>query len=221
MTKPKYNCPILSEAASLRSKDITYRVLYAQCLFEQALNEPDKLRGSGDTLAPAIRALDIGEEEVMGAAALLKRVQDESRPLWEREIALSLVFYTPVGAETFEAMQQRDRIMLSGPWIRPMIKVAGGTDVGGIGDKTFGRLALMMLYRSTPVEARTLLVDKMVQEFRAISGDVTAFVLLLRVMDNDKDPSLVAQLTLDERNALSADGDEEARAVARLYAMAH
>lgn len=221
MTKPKYKCPILSEAVSIRDKEITYRVLYAQCLFEQALNEPDKLRNSSDTLAPAIRALDIGEEEVMGVAALLKRAQDESRPLWEREIAMSLVFYTPQGQKTFEELRQRDRIMLSGPWIRSMIKVAGGAYDDGIGDKTFGRLALMMLYRTTPVEARTLFVDKMVQEFRAISGDVTAFVLLLRVMDNDKDPSLVAQLTPDERNALSADGDEEARAVARLYAMAH
>ena len=79
-----------------------------------------------------------------------------------KEQLLAMLFHSEVGLELFENLSDEERVELSGPWMRPMIRLASS--------QSFPRYALCALYTSTPQSYQPLLLEKM-EAFRALIGE--------------------------------------------------
>ena len=72
---------------------------------------------------------------------------------YDREAILAIIFHTSVGQEFFETLSEEDRVVNSGPWVRPMVKTAS--------DNEFPRYALAALLASTEQTSWPTLIAKM------------------------------------------------------------
>lgn len=70
---------------------------------------------------------------------------------YQREGILAMLFHHPQGTMLFEQLSDAERVDLSGPWIRPMMRLAS-VDL-------FPRFALLSLYHSTPKAERKRLMS--------------------------------------------------------------
>lgn len=124
--------------------------------------ESDQLTtDEADQLAPLMRVLSVGELE-QALVAWFKRVRQvdpqsenvkfDKRRQAKLERGLSMLFHSPRGHELFESICESERIELSGPWVRPMMRLAN--------HELFPRHALLALYRSTSPILRPALLHQ-------------------------------------------------------------
>lgn len=111
-----------------------------------------------DQLAPLFRVIGAGELEEPLSLWLEREWSDYQREasaqqLTRVERGLAALFHSARGHERFESMSEHDRVLFSGPWVRPMMRLAGR--------ERFPKQALLALYRSTHPEVR----DALLQQF--------------------------------------------------------
>ena len=142
------------------------------------LIDSDQLNAlEADQLAPLFRV--IGVKELTDPLALWIEAELKA---WHRaptfahttrvERGLASVFHSERGHELFEALSEHERIELSGPWVRPMLRLAPR--------EVFPRQALLALYRSTSALARPELIHQLELCRRQINASaLPAYELLL------------------------------------------
>ena len=110
-----------------------------------------------DQLAPLSRVLGLGQlencimrwfeqEKKEYDVSKLKSLRISKRQLMRLERGLSILFHSPSGQTLFERLSETDRVELSGPWVRPMFRLAEY--------ELFPRYALYALYKSTEEDHR-------------------------------------------------------------------
>ena len=108
----------------------------------------------GDQLAPLFRVLGVGElEELLEKWLKNERTNPGAhlrRNRYRQERGLASLFHSARGHLVFDQMSELERIELSGPWVRPMLRLARRD--------AFPRHALRALYRATSQEARPELI---------------------------------------------------------------
>ena len=101
----------------------------------------------GDQLSPLFKVL--GSE---GVSNELFHLITYTTNRIQREQALAAMFHSTAGQMYFEDLSEFQRIELSGPWIRPMMRL--------VESDTFPRFALAALYHSTADYARAELLQR-------------------------------------------------------------
>lgn len=116
-----------------------------------------------DQLAPLSRILGLDELEI----CIVRWFENEKREydsckrkslklrntqLMRLERGLSFLFHSPSGQALFERLNEVDRVELSGPWVRPMFRLAE--------HELFPRYALYALYKSTEEDQRLALLTQ-------------------------------------------------------------
>ena len=114
-----------------------------------------------DQLAPLFRVIGLGSLD----RALMKWFRQEQELLREYgegederskiilsrlERGLSILFHCERGQELFESLHEQDRVRLSGPWVRPMMRLAKY--------EIFPQYALCALFKSTSDQMRAKLI---------------------------------------------------------------
>ncbi len=110
-----------------------------------------------DQLAPLCRVLGLGKLEtcVLRWFKHEKKAYDHCKnkalkisktQFMRLERGLSILFHSPSGQMLFEQLNEADRVLLSGPWVRPMFRLAE--------HELFPRYAIFALYKSTPEAQR-------------------------------------------------------------------
>jgi hypothetical protein len=88
------------------------------------------------------------------------------------ERGLAALFHSARGHEMFEIFTEEERVLLSGPWVRPMMRLASR--------ERFPKQALLALYQSTSVDARELLIQQFERCRRRVHADpLPTYELLL------------------------------------------
>ena len=138
------NLPLSIEEAMNRSGR------WSLCSIRHALVQLIELNGlsieEGDQLSPLFKVIG-----VTGVEVDLERLVKSALAQKQREQAFAAIFHSEAGAELFETFSANDRIELSGPWVRPMMRMAP-LDL-------FPRYALAALYQSTDSVDRPLIID--------------------------------------------------------------
>ena len=160
-----------------------------------------------DQLAPLCRVLGLGQLETCVERwfrhekkaydfAKLKSFQPNKRQIMRLERGLSLLFHSPSGQAIFESLNETDRVELSGPWVRPMFRLAE--------HELFPRYALFALYKSTAENQRlTLLVQFEKCRKRVQVKALPAYEKLLPELQlNELDFILAHLKSLDELNTV-------------------
>ena len=137
--------------------------------------------GEADQLAPLFRV--IGLEELERAMclwlehewAIFEHDQSPSQ-LTRVERGLASIFHSERGHEMFALFSEEERVLLSGPWVRPMMRLAG--------HERFPKQALLSLYRSTSSELRDLLIQQFERCRRRVHADpLPTYDLLLPTLN--------------------------------------
>ena len=114
-----------------------------------------------DGVAPVVRGLInkfgvISPDDAL-RATMTKVVLDDERPMMVREGCLAFLMHQETilndGRSAFEALTERQRIDLSGPWVRPMVRLAAEES------EVFPKLALQALVRNTTDRNKIYLID--------------------------------------------------------------
>ena len=143
-----------------------------------ALIDSNQMRlGEADQLAPLFRVIGVDELEeplqlwLTEEWMAFKHEQSITR-LTRVERGLAAIFHSARGHEMFEILTEEDRILLSGPWVRPMMRLAARD--------RFPKQALLALYQSTSVEAREQLIQQFERCRRRVHADpLPTYELLL------------------------------------------
>ena len=132
-----------------------------------------------DQLAPLSRVMGLGRiapsilvwlRNLLGSTHL-SLVTPRSQ-LSKIERGLALLFHSPQGQRVFEELSGEDRVLLCGPWVRPMMRLAP--------HELFPRHALLALFRSTQQEHRMLLIELFERSRRRVGcSPLPAYQLLL------------------------------------------
>ena len=103
-----------------------------------------------DNLPPLVRVLrdDLQVRHVEEAT----RVLNTSQVLKEREVALALLMH--VERSAFDTLTDPERILLSGPWVRPMLRHLSAPD-------GFPQQAMFQLLNSVSLRYRTMMIAQM------------------------------------------------------------
>lgn len=110
-----------------------------------------------DQIAPLIRVIGFPQDYV---ETLISKF--DVGCVSERESYLALMFHTPVGSKFFGSLPEKKRIILSGPWIRPMLRLA---DNG----QEFPKKALVQIVKSTSKRNQALFRE-IIEEYRIALG---------------------------------------------------
>lgn len=117
-----------------------------------------------DGVAPVVRGLinkfGVTSPDDALRATMTGMVLDEKVPMMVREGCLAFLMHQETilndGRSAFEALTERQRIDLSGPWVRPMVRLA--TEGSG-SDTVFPKLALQALVHNTTDRNKIYLID--------------------------------------------------------------
>jgi hypothetical protein len=112
----------------------------------------------GDQLSPLFKVLGIE-----GVSNELFYLLTHAPILIQREQALAAIFHSTKGQSYFENLSEFQRIELSGPWIRPMMRIAT--------IDTFPRFAIAALYHSTADYARADLLQRFEECRQEVNAD--------------------------------------------------
>ena len=146
-----------------------------------ALIDSDQMRlGEADQLAPLFRVIGVEELEeplqlwLTSEWTAFDREQSINR-LTRVERGLAAIFHSARGHEMFETFSEEDRILLSGPWVRPMMRLAAR--------ERFPKQALLALYQSTSVKTREQLIQQFERCRRRVHADpLPTYELLLPML---------------------------------------
>jgi len=117
-----------------------------------------------DGVAPVVRGLInkfgvILPDDTL-RATMTKVVLDEKGSMMVREGCLAFLMHQETlindGRSAFEALTERQRIDLSGPWVRPMVRLAAEESDA---DTVFPKLALKALVHNTTDQNKSYLID--------------------------------------------------------------
>lgn len=136
-----------------------------------------------DQLAPLARILGLGQIEealrlwFLRVHASTHLSSSTSRPQMTRlERGLAVLFHSTQGQHIFESLTGEERVLLSGPWVRPMMRLAH--------QELFPRHALLALYRSTQNKHQALLLDQYERcRKRVGASPFTVYSLLFEELD--------------------------------------
>ena len=152
-----------------------------------------------DQLAPLLRVVGLGslegcllfwfgqERSLLGS---LELAEDEQVKLiiMRLERGLSMLFHSERGHQLFEDLSEDERVQLSGPWIRPMMRLAA--------HESFPRYALYALFKSTSLHMRAKLITQFERCRRKVRATpLPAYEKLLRELALDELDLLLAHLS--------------------------
>ena len=171
-----------------------------------------------DQLAPLSRVIGLGEVE--GPLFLwFKLIKAERTLIWgaprlhitRLERALALLFHSTSGQRIFERLTGEERVILSGPWVRPMMRLAQ--------QELFPRHALLALYRSTQADDQELLIEQFERCRKRVSADpISVYSLLFGQMTVIELERLFGHLAANnELERLSSHATTFAPSVRRAY----
>lgn len=137
-----------------------------------------------DRIAPLGKMLKM-DEHTQELQALF---QDTALDTDVRERALAALFYTPIGHDIFLALSQDERVLWSGPWVRPMLRLSHAEE------DPFPPRALFALYTATPKPQRASLVKKIVAEVKQLGYGADAVRGLLGARIDAADRAMLMEV---------------------------
>lgn len=135
--------------------------------------------GAADRLSPICRL--VGMEKY--AEELVGYVVDEELPFVVRERALAAALHTGAGGALFATFDTHTRAVFCGPWVRPMLLMAGDDET------TLGKYAqagLVQLILSVHPEDRTMMVARVADLVRDVAPHPNAISLLLLILTDEQ-----------------------------------
>lgn len=123
-----------------------------------AVVREDVTTDDADQIGPMAKVVGMNDH----VAELEMRFRDADAADVTRERALAAMFHTPRGHDVFGALDADERIRWSGPWIRPMLRLAHEME------DEFPPRALLMLFVATPKSSRMLLANRLAAEVQAL-----------------------------------------------------
>ena len=148
-----------------------------------ALIDSDQIGAyEADQLAPLFRVIGLEELEeplylwLTREWAELDRDHASTHQVARVERGLAALFHSARGHEMFEVLSEEERVWLSGPWVRPMMRLAGR--------ERFPKQALLALYQSTSPEIRPQLLRQFERcRRRAHADPLPAYELLVPALN--------------------------------------